>query len=196
MNYNKRGTHMHKYYTTDRLVLRTLPPDEAYKALDYYFRNKDFLVPFEPLRTPAFYTLDNHKRLLTIEEQDMTNLHSLRLWLFRKSDTTYSTPIGNFAFTNIVRGIFQSCFLGYKMDKNFLQQGYMYEALSEGIRILFEEYKLHRIEANIMPTNIPSLELSKKLGFQEEGLAKSYLKVQGKWEDHLHMALLNPNMDT
>ncbi len=154
-----------------------------------------FLAPYEPSRLPGFYTLENHQRILTVEHEDMVDLKSLRLWLFRKSDTGYTMPLGNFAFTNIIRGIFfQSCFLGYKMDKDFLRQGYMEEALNEGIRILFEEYKLHRIEANIMPSNTPSLALAQKLGFENEGLAKQYLKINDIWEDHIHMVLLNDNL--
>ena len=58
-------------------------------------------------------------------------------------------------------------------------------------KTLFKELKLHRIEANIMPHNKPSLELAKRLGFEYEGLAKKYLKINGKWEDHVHMTIIN-----
>lgn len=182
---------MHRTYTTQRLILRTMTQEDANLSLNYYQRNRSFLEPYEPLRTSSFYTLDHHKRLLRLEEEDMNSLKSLRLWLYKKSDTSFSDPIGNFAFSNIIRGIFQSCYLGYKMDEAYIRQGYMSEALTEGIRVLFEDLKLHRIEANIMPSNSPSISLAKKLGFQEEGLAKSYLKINGRWEDHLHMVLLN-----
>lgn len=184
---------MQRTYTTDRLVLRTMNEDEAFKSLNFYKENKDFLQPYEPIRTPVFYTLEHHQRIVRLEQEDMDALKSLRLWMYKKSDAAYTTPLGNFAFSNIIRGIFQSCFLGYKLDESYMGQGYMTEALTEGIRIIFQDYGLHRIEANIMPSNAPSLNLIKKLGFEEEGLAKQYLKINGKWEDHIHMVLLNSN---
>jgi len=65
----------------------------------------------------------------------------------------------------------------------------MTEALQEAIAFLFEEWKLHRIEANINPDNQASLRVVEKLGFYNEGLAKKYLKINGKWEDHIHKLL-------
>ena len=56
---------------------------------------------------------------------------------------------------------------------------------------MFNDYKLHRIEANVMPKNKASLKVLKKLGFHEEGLAYNYLKINGKWEDHVYLALLD-----
>lgn len=59
---------------------------------------------------------------------------------------------------------------------------------------MFHEFKLHRIEANIMPKNKRSLRAAPKSGFYNEGLAYNYLKINGKWEDHIHMVLLNDNL--
>ncbi len=59
---------------------------------------------------------------------------------------------------------------------------------------MFDEEGLHRIEANIMPKNSASMKVVKKLGFYDEGLAYQYLKINGTWEDHIHMVLLNPNV--
>ena len=69
----------------------------------------------------------------------------------------------------IQRGSFCSCFLGYKLDKDWLRQGLMSEAVNECVRIAFEELGLHRIEANIMPRNIASLGVVRRCGFVEEG---------------------------
>jgi len=70
----------------------------------------------------------------------------------------------------------------------------MTEAIQKGIEIMFNEFGLHRIEANIMPGNKPSLRVVEKLGFYNEGLAYKYLKINGKWEDHIHMVLLNESV--
>jgi [ribosomal protein S5]-alanine N-acetyltransferase len=81
--------------------------------------------------------------------------------------------------------------LGYKLDKDEINKGYITEALQKGIEIIFNEYQLHRIEAPIMPRNEASIRVVKKLGFENEGIAKKLLKVNGKWEDHMRWVLLN-----
>ncbi|CZS09951.1 ribosomal-protein-S5-alanine N-acetyltransferase [Clostridioides difficile] len=90
-----------------------------------------------------------------------------------------------------MRGVFLSCYLGYKLDQDEINQGYMTEAIQKGIDIIFNEYGLHRIEANVMPKNQRSLRVTEKLGFYNEGIAQKYLKINGIWEDHVHMVLLN-----
>lgn len=185
---------MIKHYETDRLILRTLAMDEGDLSLDYYEANQSFLAPYEPSRDPSFYTLQHHTKLVTLEQTEMDRLNMLRLWLFLK-DGSLKRPIGNFAFSNIVRGIFLSCFLGYKLDKDHIRQGYMNEALTKGIDVIFNSYGLHRIEANIMPSNQASIGLCKSLGFQEEGMAKKYLRINDRWEDHLHMVIFNEALE-
>ena len=90
--------------------------------------------------------------------------------------------------------MFLSCFLGYHMDEDFLRKGYMTEAVAAVVDYALGPLGLHRVEANVMPRNLPSLALLRKLGFEEEGLARDYLKICGKWEDHLHMAKRNTGM--
>jgi ribosomal-protein-alanine N-acetyltransferase len=70
-------------------------------------------------------------------------------------------------------------------------KGLMFEALREAIRYVFVEKRLHRIMANYMPSNVRSANLLKKLGFVEEGYAKEYLLINGRWEDHILTALTN-----
>ena len=70
----------------------------------------------------------------------------------------------------------------------------MSEALKKIINIAFNELKLHRIEANIMPKNLASQKLVQKFSFKNEGLSKKYLKINGLWEDHYHYVLLNDKL--
>lgn len=182
---------MKKIYETDRLILRTINPSFTKQVLEYYIRNKAFLEPYEPFRNKFFYTPTFHRKTLKHEVELMNQLALLRLWIFKKEDIRFEKIIGTISFSSIVRGCFQSCFLGYKLDKDEVRQGFMSEALTCGIQIMFEDYKLHRIEANILPRNTPSVNLVEKLGFQYEGTSKNYLKINGVWEDHCHMVLLN-----
>lgn len=114
------------------------------------------------------------------------------MYVFNKGENRI---IGVVALSNIVYGAFLSCFLGYKLDKDEINQGKMTEALRKLISIAFEEYSLHRIEANIIPRNIQSQKVVKKLGFMEEGQSRKYLKINEKWEDHIHFVLLNENIE-
>lgn len=186
---------MNMMYETERLILRVLDKNSAGLLLDYYARNKDFLEEWELKRNDDFYTLEAQAAQLRSDYKDFEENRALRLWLFIKGDTEGNRTIGAIAFNNIVRGAFLSCFLGYKLDKAEINKGYITEALEKGIDIIFNEYNLHRIEANIMPKNARSLRVTEKLGFYSEGLAKSYLRINGKWEDHIHMVLLNKNLE-
>ncbi|MCT4596505.1 MAG: GNAT family N-acetyltransferase [Vallitalea sp.] len=186
---------MKKIYETDHLILRTIDPSYTKQVLDFYIRNKEFLAPWEPYREEFFYKPVFHRKTLRHELELMNQLSLLRLWLFKKEDKKHTKAIGTISFSNIVRGCFQSCFLGYKIDKEEVQKGLMTEALTKGIQIMFEEYKLHRIEANIIPRNTASINLVKKLGFENEGTSKKYLKINGIWEDHCHMVLLNKRIE-
>lgn len=179
-------------YETERLVLKVLDKSYADVVLDYYKRNKAFLEEWEPVRSEEFYTKEYHEKDLNRELTNIENGNCLRFWIFKKDDV--QKAIGSFAFNNIVRGAFLSCFLGYKLDANEINKGYMTEAIRKGIDVIFNEFGLHRIEANIMPKNVRSMRVLEKLGFYNEGLAYKYLKINGKWEDHIHMVMLNENL--
>ncbi len=103
--------------------------------------------------------------------------------------------IGSVALSNIIRGVFQSAFIGYRLDKEEINKGYMTEAIVKMVAIAFEKLSLHRIEANIIPRNTRSIRTVEKAGFEYEGISKKYLKINGVWEDHVHMVILNEAME-
>ena len=183
---------MQKTYTTKRLILRVLDEAFADDVLDYYQRNRTLLEQWEPLRSEDFYSQAYQKQQLSDDLIRIKDGQLLRLWIFREGSDSI---IGSVAFNNIIRGAFLSCRLGYKLDMDELNQGYMTEAVEKGIEIMFTDYRLHRIEANIMPHNVASRRVVEKLGFKDEGLAYKYLRIDGKWEDHIHMVLLNEDLD-
>lgn len=180
---------MQKVYETERLILKILDNSYAELVIDYYLRNKSFLEEWEAVKREEFYTKQYQEEQLGEELSNIENKRSFRLWVFKKDDD--NRIIGSVGFNNIVRGAFLSCHLGYKLDKEEVNKGYITEAIQKGIEIMFNEFGLHRIEANIMPKNKRSLRVVEKLRFYNEGLAYKYLKINGKWEDHIHMVLLN-----
>jgi ribosomal-protein-alanine N-acetyltransferase len=167
---------------TPRLFLRPLGPRHAAQVLRFQQRNREHLQPWEPLHSEGYYTLKEQKRLLRNAERERRAGSRLSLWIFVSGE---AEPIGNLNFSNILRGPFQSCFVGYKLDRERLHCGYMSEALAAGVQYLFTTLGLHRVEANIMPANSPSIRVVEKLGFQYEGLSRRYLHINGRWEDHL-----------
>lgn len=185
------GEILMRLYETNRLILRELDETFALTVLNYYQRNKDFLKEWEAERPEDFFTLEYQSERLKKDIELTKSGSILKLWLFHKDDKDFSKTIGCISFSNIVRSILQSCILGYKLDKDEINKGYITEALQKGIEIIFNEYQLHRIEAPIMPRNEASIRVVKKLGFENEGIAKKLLKVNGKWEDHMRWVLLN-----
>lgn len=191
------------YLETERLILKTLDKKYAKNVLRYYEENKDFFEPLDPKKSESFFTLEEQTNILNVEENELKNGRQIRFYIFLKDkeNTNFTNKlfrskneekiIGSIAFSNIIGGVFSSCFLGYKLHKNYLRQGFMSEALSASISYIFNEVGLHRIEANIMPGNEASLNLIKSLGFIREGYAPKYLKINGKWEDHIHFSLIN-----
>ena len=173
-------------YETDRLWLKILKPNYCRQVLDYYKRNHDFLQEWEPQRPKDFYTLAYQKRQLSYEYRMFKERKLIRFWILKKEDNKL---IGNICLSNIIMGNFRSCYMGYKLDCDEINKGYMTEAIKKVVEIMFNEYGLHRIEVNVMPRNIRSLKVMKKLNFEEEGYSRRYLEINGKWEDHVHFAI-------
>lgn len=176
---------------SERLILKTPEPSFAPMVLDYYKRNKDFLEPFESKKPDNFFTSEFIGKLLIIENIKVLNNESIRFYLFKKDEP--HKIIGTISISNIIRGAFQSAFMGYKLDKKYINQGYITEGIIKVIDYAFNSLLLHRIEVCIMPKNAPSLKIMEKLNFNFEGLAKNYLEINGSWQDHFRFSLINPN---
>jgi len=174
--------------TTQRLQLRTLGPDYASLVLEFYQRNRIFLEPWSPTFKEEDFTILAWRQRLTTAATQREQGQAMRFWLFKKG---VGQILGQVSLSNIVRGPFQSCFVGYELDGQQINQGYMTEALTAVVDYGFAELKLHRLEANIMPHNLPSIRVVEKLGFVCEGFSPKYLKIQGAWQGHYHYVLLN-----
>lgn len=183
---------MDRIIETERLMLKTLYENGAEAVIEYFFRNREFLEEWEPKRDAGFYTRERQAAELSFEQREMDAGRMLKLWIFKKDD---GKLIGSLGFSNIVRGVFLSCFLGYRLDKDEINKGYMTESIKAALDVIFGEYKLHRVEANIIPRNKRSLRVAGKLGFINEGISRKYLRINGVWEDHMHMVLLNEKIE-
>src|SRR3954451_2286650 len=102
---------------------------------------------------------------------------------------TDNALFGVFTVSQIVRGAFQSAYLGYYGHARFAGQGYMRAALEQVLDHVFGPLALHRIEANIQPANQPYVALARGAGFRLEGFSPRYLLIGGRWRDHERYAI-------
>jgi [ribosomal protein S5]-alanine N-acetyltransferase len=112
-----------------------------------------------------------------------------------RAPTLAAPVIGTCNYTNVIRGPFQACTLGYQVALAHQGRGLMAEALRVANAYVFGERRLHRIMANYRPENYRSARLLQRLGFRREGMAANYLFIDGAWRDHVLTALENPDFD-
>jgi [ribosomal protein S5]-alanine N-acetyltransferase len=98
--------------------------------------------------------------------------------------------VGVINLTNVIRGMFHNGYLGYYAFAGQQGQGLMKQGLRAVVKHAFKVMKMHRLEANIQPANVPSIALAASCGFQKEGFSPRYLKVRGKWRDHERWAIV------
>lgn len=96
---------------------------------------------------------------------------------------------GQMTVGNIIRGALKSAWIGYWVAKDVNGRGVATAALAIGLDHCFGPLGLHRVEATVRPENLPSQAVLRNVGFREEGLLRDYLDVDGRWRDHLLVAL-------
>jgi len=175
--------------TGTRVILRIPSTRDAAAIADYLRRNRTFHRSTEPIRPASHYTEAHWKKTIPTIRHEFRKDISVRFILALRGNP--SRVIGFVNFSQIFRGPFQVCFLGYALDKKEQGKGLMSEALQLAITNMFEQRNLHRIMANYMPRNTRSARVLKKLGFRIDGRAKAYLRINGKWEDHILTSLVN-----
>ena len=172
--------------------LRLLPVDESLTAgaAAFYQRNASHLAPWDPPSPPDFATEAFQRERLAKAEADVATGALLRWWLQPLPDS--SRLVGSIGLNQIFRGPFQNAMLGYAIDADCQGHGLMREALQAVIEHAFSpSVHLHRIQANVRPENGRSVALLQRLGFEDEGLAREYLFINGAWRDHRMFALRN-----
>jgi len=176
---------------TERLLLTIGPPEAAARYAAFVLDNEEHLARWEPPRPEGYFTEAYWYRRLERNRDELARDISLRLALFRRGDPD-GPVLGHVNFSQIVRGAFQCCSLGYSLDRRCVGRGMMIEALAGAIPYVFEKLDLHRIQANYVPTNERSSRVLRRLGFVIEGYARDYLFIGGAWRDHVLTSLTNP----
>lgn len=177
---------------TDRLIIRLAETGEVPEIVRYYRENHDHLQPFSPLFGGEQVDEVAWREQVIERKLELSRHESFRAFIFLRQ--TPHRIAGNINLTQVVRGAFQSCVLGYNLEEGAQGHGYMTEAVRATVHFAFSEWKLHRVAASYMPRNTRSGAVLERCGFRVEGTAPAYLRINGRWEDHVLTAVINPDL--
>lgn len=172
-----RGTHVN---------LR-LPHMSDYRQwADLRASSRDFLEPWEPRWASDELEHGAWRQRLARYGEDFDSGTALPFFIFENDGGL----IGGITLGNIRHGVAQTGQIGYWIGHQYAGRGLMLEALGLLVGHAFETLRLHRVEAACIPSNQRSIRLLEKAGFRREGLLRSYLRINGVWQDHFLYALV------
>ncbi len=149
--------------------------------------SKEHLAPFEPQWQGDELTRVAFRRRIRHYQREIRSDLGYAFFIFRNENNALA---GGVTLSNVRRGVTQAVTLGYWVGAPHAGQGVMSEAVSAVLPFVFDTLRLHRIEAACLEHNHASIRVLEKSGFRREGLARRYLKIDGKWQDHILFALL------
>ncbi len=174
---------------TPRLYLREATLSDLPSLVQYLQSNQSFHEAWEPIRPRDYDTPSYWEDKIKVYDASTFEQRGCQMFLLTKDEG--SRIIGSVNFSNVIRGCFHACTLGYALDQRHQGQGLMSEALRGAIDYVFKTFNLHRIQANYMVSNARSAKVLSRLGFEVEGQAKQYLRINGQWEDHVLTSIMN-----
>jgi ribosomal-protein-alanine N-acetyltransferase len=172
---------------TARLLLR-LPTHADYRMWTALRgASAEFLTPWEPTWSPDHLTRRAFTNRVHWSARSEATGAGVPLFIFRRDDKTL---LGAITLDHIRRGPAQAGTLGYWIGAPHARQGYMREAIAGVVHYAFTALDLSRIEAACLPENAASRGVLEKCGFKYEGVAQSYLQINGRWRNHVLYANL------
>jgi ribosomal-protein-alanine N-acetyltransferase len=167
---------------TERLSLRLPVHSDFRDWLGLRAESRDFLVPWEPTWLPEHLTRKAFANRVYWSARASAGGTALPLFLIRRQDDAL---VGAITLDNIRRGPAQGGTLGYWVGQRHARQGYMNEAIRAVVHHAFTVLDLSRVEAACLPENVASRGALEKCGFKYEGVAQSYLQINGRWRNHV-----------
>jgi [ribosomal protein S5]-alanine N-acetyltransferase len=151
-------------------------------------RSRAFLTPWEPVWPADDLTRPAFRRRIRRQAEEIGRDETYPFFVFRQGDDAL---LGGLTLGQVRRGVAQAATLGYWMGVDHAGKGYMSRAVRAALGYAFGPMRLHRIEAACIPGNLRSMGLLESCGFRREGYARSYLRINGVWQDHLLFAILD-----
>lgn len=149
--------------------------------------SRDFLTPWEPTWPADALTRAAFMRRVRRQALEWREDEGYGFLIFAGATDNL---VGGIGLSNVRRGVAQMGTIGYWVGKPYARLGYTSEAALLVLGFAFGQLGLHRVEAACLPTNIPSQRLLERVGFTREGYARGYLRIDGKWADHLLFGIL------
>lgn len=149
--------------------------------------SRDFLAPWEPTWPADALSRTAFLRRLRRQAEEWRDDEGFSFFVF---DRATEVLVGGIGLTNVRRGVAQMATLGYWVGMPYARRGYTSDATRLVVDFAFKALGLHRIEAACLPHNTASRGLLEKVGFRQEGYARSYLRIDGEWRDHVLYAIL------
>lgn len=172
---------------TERLTLRAPQHADFTPWTELRRASAEGLVPWEPAWAADHLTRKGFTNRVIWAQRSIAQDCALPVFLIRREDQRL---IGALTLDNIRRGPAQAGTLGYWMGQPFQRQGYMREALTAMVHHAWHVLDLSRLEAACLPENAPSRGVLEACGFKYEGVAQSYLQINGRWRTHVLYAAL------
>lgn len=172
---------------TDRLILRQPVHSDFNQWVALRQDSETFLTPWEPTWSEDHLSRRAFTNRVYWAGRSLSGGTAVPLFIFRRDD---STLLGAITLDNIRRGPAQAGTLGYWTGLRYARQGYMHEAIGAVVHHAFTKLDLSRIEAACLPENVASRGLLERSGFKYEGVAQSYLQINGRWRTHVLYASL------
>jgi ribosomal-protein-alanine N-acetyltransferase len=172
---------------TQRLTLRAPQHGDFRHWTALRQSSADFLMPWEPTWSPDHLSRKSFTNRVYWAQRSIQNGTALPLFLIRRDNDTL---LGAITLDNIRRGPAQAGTLGYWIGAPFARQGFMAEAIAGVVHHAFHVMDLSRIEAACLAENTASRGVLERSGFKYEGVAQSYLQIDGRWRNHVLYANL------
>ena len=173
---------------TERLSLRPPVHSDFNDWAALRRSSRDFLTQWEPIWASDHLSRKSFTNRVYWAQRSMSGDTALPLFIFRRADQQL---VGAITIDNIRRGPAQAATVGYWTGQSFARHGFMRAALTAVVHHAFHVMDLSRIEAACLPENTPSRGLLERSGFKYEGVAQSYLQINGRWRNHVLYANLS-----
>ena len=172
-----------------KVYVRFLRSSDAAEKLKLEIENRGFFEAYAMTRYPDFYTLPLQRELIEIYAEQKEDDQAYSFGIFENETDRL---VGTISLVQVMRGPLQSAVLGYALDQKHNNKGYTTEAVELVVGYAFRKLALHRIEAGVMPGNDASIRVLEKAGFHKEGIALQNVQINGEWQDHQILAIINP----
>lgn len=178
-------------HQTPRLILRAMRESDRAAWIDAHVASVTHFAPWMPRGDPAQTFDQQFDAQLTRAVDGAVND---AIYVFVAEHRVDHDLVAFLSLAQVWRGPFQNAYAGWRVSAPRAAQGYGTEAVRGLLDLAFAPRPigvgLHRVQANVIPTNTASLKLARRVGFREEGYAVDYLEIDGRWQDHVMFALV------